>query len=169
MNDRTPRLVFLLIFLICTGLVGYALYLQLVDGLLPCPLCVFQRIAYWLVGITALLAFLHHPQLLGRRIYCGLIFLFSLAGAIVAGRQAWLIRFPEAFVCGISPEEAFLNKLPLAQWWPEMFEANGDCTDGTWQFLSLTIPDWSLLVFLAFGFTAGLLWKNRSTSPAFSK
>lgn len=165
MNHRTMRVIFLLIFLICAGLVSYALYLQLVDGLLPCPLCIFQRMAYWLTGITALLAFLHHPQQLGRRIYCGLILLFSLAGAIVAGRQSWLIRFPEAFECGISPEEAFLNSLPLAQWWPEMFEANGDCSDGSWQFLSLTIPDWSLLAFLAFAFTAGLLWKNGSTGP----
>ena len=160
------RIIFLLIALICAGLVSYALYLQLADGLLPCPLCIFQRMAYWLVGITALFAFIHHPQRLGRRIYCGLIILFSLAGAIVAGRQAWLVRFPEAFECGISPEEAFLNELPLARWWPDMFEATADCTDGTWQFLSLTIPDWSLLIFLAFSLTAGLLWRSRSISSS---
>jgi len=47
-----------------------------------------------------------------------------------------------------------------------MFEANGDCTDGTWQFLSLTIPDWSLLIFLAFSLTAGLLWQSRSISSS---
>lgn len=160
------RIIFLMIFLVCTGLVSYALYLQISEGLLPCPLCVFQRMAYWLVGITALFAFVHGPQLLGRRIYCALIILFSLAGAIVAGRQAWLVRFPESFECGISPEEAFLNGLPLAQWWPDMFEANGDCADAAWKLLSLTIPDWSLLAFLAFGFTAALLWKNRSAHLA---
>jgi protein dithiol:quinone oxidoreductase len=32
-----------------------------------------------------------------------------------------------------------------------MFEANGDCTDVDWEFLSLTIPDWSLLAFAGFG------------------
>ncbi|SCX00517.1 Thiol:disulfide interchange protein DsbB [Nitrosomonas eutropha] len=158
------RIIFLLIFLACAGLIGYALYLQLMDGLLPCPLCIFQRIAYWLIGITALFTFIHNPQSLGRHIYCGLIISFSLAGAIVAGRQAWLIRFPEAFECGISPEEAFLNGLPLAQWWPNMFEANGDCNDGAWQFLSLTLPDWSLLIFAAFGIIAGLLWHKKYNS-----
>ncbi|MXS85427.1 disulfide bond formation protein B [Nitrosomonas sp. HPC101] len=156
------RITFLLIVFACAGLVSYAFYLQLVDGLLPCPLCIFQRMAYWLVGMSALFAFIHNPQQLGRRIYCVLIILFSLAGAIVAGRQAWLIRFPEAFECGISPEEAFLNELPLARWWPDMFEANGDCTDSTWQFLSMTMPDWSLLIFLAFSLIAGLLWRDRS-------
>lgn len=154
------RIIFLLIALTCIGLVSYALYLQLVDKLLPCPLCIFQRIAYWLVGITAFCAFIHHPQLLGRRIYSTLIMLFSLAGATVAGRQAWLVRYPEAFECGISPEEAFLNELPLARWWPDMFEANGDCSDSTWQFLSLTMPDWSLLTFLAFSLVTGLLWRK---------
>jgi len=152
------RIFFLLIVLICAGSVSYALYLQLIDGLLPCPLCIFQRMAYWLIGITALFAFIHNPRQLGKHIYCGLITFFSLTGVIVAGRQAWLVRFPEAFECGISPEEAFLNELPLAQWWVDMFEANGDCSESTWQLLSLTMPDWSLLIFLILGFITGFIW-----------
>jgi protein dithiol:quinone oxidoreductase len=158
------RIIFLLIFLVCAGLVSYAVSLQYSDDLLPCPLCVIQRIAYWLIGLTALLAFLHHPQQLGRRLYSGLIILFALAGAVVAGRQAWLVRFPESFECGISPEEAFLNALSLAQWWPDMFEANGDCTDNSWQLLSLTIPDWSLIAFAAIGIMAGLLWRAQKVT-----
>lgn len=151
------RIIYLLTFLSCAGLIGYAIYLQEVKELLPCPLCVIQRIAYWLIGLTALLAFFHHPKLLGQRIYSGLMIVFALSGAVVAGRQAWLIRFPQAFECGISPEEAFLNALPLAQWWPDMFEANGDCADNDWQFLTLTIPDWSLIAFLVLGGTAAYL------------
>lgn len=142
------RMFFLLIFLGCVGLISYALYLQWGKGLLPCPLCVAQRIAYWCLGLTALLAFLHNPQKIGRRIYSSLMLAFALLGATIAGRHAWLIRYPESFECGISPEEAFLNALPIAEWWPGMFGANGDCADVSWQFLSLTIPDWSLIAFL---------------------
>jgi disulfide bond formation protein DsbB len=83
--------------------------------------------------------------------------IFALLGATVAGRHAWLIRYPESFECGISPEEAFLNALPIAEWWPGMFEANGDCADVSWQFLSLTIPDWSLISFLLLAGTAVFL------------
>lgn len=151
------RMIFLLIFLGCTGLLGYALYLQGVEGLLPCPLCVAQRIAYWSLGLTALFAFLHNPQKTGRSVYSSLMLVFALLGATVAGRHAWLIRYPEAFECGISPEEAFLNALPIAEWWPGMFEANGDCADVSWQFLSLTIPDWSLISFLLLAGTAVFL------------
>ncbi len=142
------RIIFLLIFLSCAGLIGYALYLQWVEGLLPCPLCVAQRIAYWCVGLTALFAFLHNPPKITRRVYGSLMLIFALLGAIIAGRHAWLIRYPESFECGISPEEAFLNALPIAEWWPSMFEANGDCSDVSWQLLSLTIPEWSLAAFL---------------------
>lgn len=144
------RFIFLFIFLGCAGLIGYALYLQLVEGLLPCPLCVAQRIAYWLIGITAIFAFFNQSSV-SRKIFCGLIAAFTLIGATIAARHAWLIRYPESFECGISPEEAFLNALPLAEWWPAMFEANGDCADTSWKFLSLTLPDWSLIAFMLIG------------------
>ena len=148
------RLLFLFILLSCLGLLSYAQYLQQVEGLLPCPLCVAQRIAYWLLGLTALVAFLHSPRVIGRRVYGLLLVFFALIGAIIAARHAWLIRYPESFECGISPEEAFLNALPLAEWWPGMFEANGDCANVDWKFLSLTIPDWSLIAFVVLGILA---------------
>ena len=145
------RLLFLFILLSCISLLGYAQYLQHLAGLLPCPLCVAQRLAYWFMGLIALLAFLHNPKYIGRRIYGFFLSIFSLTGTIIAARHAWLIRYPESFECGISPEEAFLNSLPLAGWWPGMFEANGDCADVDWKFLSLTIPDWSLIAFISLG------------------
>jgi protein dithiol:quinone oxidoreductase len=155
---KSMRTIFLLIFLGCAGLLGYAIYLQLIKNLLPCPLCVVQRVAYCLVGMAAFMAFLQGPQAFGRKVYGGLIFIASAAGAAVALRQAWLVRYPEAFECGISPEEAFLNTLPLARWWPTMFEANGDCADVTWKFLGLTLPDWSAIFFILFaGLAASLI------------
>ena len=150
-SHGTGRGLFLFIFLGCIALISYALYLQLVKNLLPCPLCVAQRIAYWLVGLTALFALLHSPRATGRRIYHVLLAFFAFCGATVALRQAWLVRYPEAFECGISPEERFLNALPLARWWPSMFEANGDCADVTWKFALLTLPDWSAIFFILFG------------------
>ena len=145
------RIIFIFTFVICAGLLGYAQYLQHVENLLPCPLCVAQRLAYWMLGLTALLAFIRNPKALARRIYGFCMTVFALTGAVIAFRQSWLIRYPESFECGISPEEAFLNSLPFAQWWPGMFEANGDCADVDWEFLSLAIPDWSLIAFVGIG------------------
>ena len=78
------RIVFLMIFLACVGLLGYAFYLQMVKNLLPCPLCVVQRIAYWLTGLTALIAFFHAPGAGGRRFYGAVMALFAGSGAAVA-------------------------------------------------------------------------------------
>ena len=38
------RIGYLLGFLVCAGLMGYALYLQYGEGIEPCPLCMLQRI-----------------------------------------------------------------------------------------------------------------------------
>ncbi|HQU99158.1 MAG TPA: disulfide bond formation protein B [Nitrosomonas sp.] len=154
------RLTFLFLFLFCGALLGYAQYLQHVQGLLPCPLCVAQRVAYWLVGLLAFVAYWHNPGTLGMRLYGFLITIFALLGGIIAARHAWLIRYPNSFECGISPEEAFLNSLPIASWWPGMFEANGDCAKIDWQFLNLTIPDWSLLAFITMTATGLFLVLN---------
>lgn len=145
------KILFLFILLSCVVLLGYAQYLQHVNGLLPCPLCVAQRVAYWLLGLVALMAFLHNPGTIGRRWYGFGMTAFALSGAVIAARHAWLIRFPESFECGVSSEEAFLNALPIAKWWPGMFEAYGDCANVDWKLLSLTIPDWSLIAFVVLG------------------
>jgi len=107
-----------------------------------------------MVGLTAFFAFILNSRGLSRQIYCSLIAIFSLIGLLLALRHSWLIRYPEAFECGISAEEKFLNTLPIANWWPSMFEANGDCADVKWEFMSLTIPDWSAIFFLLFLITA---------------
>ena len=160
------RIVFLLIFLICITVIGYALYLQLVINLLPCPLCIAQRIAYWLVGLTAIFAFIHKPRGLGRQIYYSFITVFSLIGLVLALRHSWIIRYPESFQCGISAEEEFLNALSIANWWPSMFEANGDCADVKWEFMSLTIPSWSVIFFLLILITSVyILFTSRNQKP----
>lgn len=133
----------------CLALVGFSVnYLQAALGLLPCPLCVVQRIAFILFGITALIASMHRPAGTARWLYAGLLDLWATLGAAVAAWQVYLTYNPQAAECGISPEERFLNGLPLAKWWPAMFEANGDCTKVGWTFLGLSVPELSLIAFV---------------------
>ncbi|MFP3786408.1 disulfide bond formation protein B, partial [Burkholderia sp. SIMBA_024] len=61
------RTQFLLGFVVCVALLGYAIYLQLHDGLEPCPLCIFQRIAFAALGLVFLLGALHGPRGKGGR------------------------------------------------------------------------------------------------------
>ena len=54
--QANSRAFFLLIAVISFGVVGYALYLQHVEGLQPCPLCILQRFAFLGIGVFSLLA-----------------------------------------------------------------------------------------------------------------
>ena len=65
----TARRGNLLGFLACTGLLAYAYYAQFVLHLEPCPLCIFQRIGIFALGVVFLVAALHDSAALGRRLY----------------------------------------------------------------------------------------------------
>lgn len=123
-------------------------YLQAKLGLLPCPMCVIQRIFFIAIAVIALIAGAHRPLGLTRRVYDGLLALFALAGLGESGWQVWLTYHPQLAECGISVEEKFLNSLPIAKWWPAMFEANGDCTSVTWTLFGLSVPELSLIAFI---------------------
>lgn len=157
------RYVFLAIFLACAALLTVAVYLQATRHLAPCPLCVGQRIVYWLVGLVALIAFLHDPTRVARRWYAVVLALLSLVGVAIALRQEWIIYFAHTAGCSsqISVEEKILNSLPLAKWWPGMFAAEGDCASVTWKLLGLAIPEWSLLGFVLLGVVA--IYAGRDT------
>src|SRR5258705_6670453 len=104
-----PRKVsYLLGFLVCAGLMGWALWLQYGMGLEPCPLCVFQRIAVSAVGIIFLVAFVHNPRDFGAAIYAGLVLVFAGAGAAFAGRQVWLQSLPKDQVPACGPGLSYM-------------------------------------------------------------
>ena len=82
-------------FVSCAGLLAYGIfYLQMVEGLEPCPLCIFQRIALVALGVVFLLAALHNPQAWGGRIYSFLLLLVAGVGAGLAGWHVYLQNLP---------------------------------------------------------------------------
>lgn len=143
------RASFLLMAVAIAAVLGYALYTQHVDGLVPCPLCITQRGFYILAGGLALLAALHHPARRGRALYSMLIGLAAIGGAAVAGRQVWLQHLPEDQVPACGPSlEYMLEMFPLSETLQVMFRGDGNCAEVVWQFLGLSMPEWSLLCFL---------------------
>ena len=141
------RLIYLAIFLVCTGLIGFALYLQHSLGLEPCPMCILQRYAFIVVGVIALVAAIQDPALLGRRIYSGLLVVMAATGGGVAMRHVYLEHYPpKIFDCG-ADVGFMLEAFPLTQALPMIFRGTGDCTKVAWRFLGLSIAEWSLICF----------------------
>jgi len=146
---KTSRLIFLLIFIACTGLLGFGLYLEHVQGLEPCPLCVLQRIAYVVIAIVALAGAIHGTENLMKYIYAGLIIVASLAGAGIAGRQVWLQHLPPDQVPECGPGyEYLMDVFPLDEALGMIFTGSGECAEVKWTFLSFSIAEWSLLMFI---------------------
>src|SRR5580698_252018 len=88
------RASFFVGFLICAALLGFALYAQYVWGMDPCPLCIFQRIGFIVMGIFFLLGALHSPSGAGRWFYTGFVLWGALFGLAVAGRHLWIQSLP---------------------------------------------------------------------------
>jgi protein dithiol:quinone oxidoreductase len=150
---KTSRPVLLAIGLISLGLLGFALYLQHVQQMLPCPLCIIQRYAFAAVAVICL-AFAAMPR--GAiRFGAGLGALTALSGASVAGWHLWVKANPTVS-CGIDPLETSLNKIPTAELMPFLFKADGLCSAEYAPILGLSIPQWSLLWFAAFAIL--LIW-----------
>ena len=141
------RMIYLAIFLVCAGLIGFALYLQHSLGLEPCPMCILQRYAFVVVGVIALAAASHDPALPGRRIYSGLLVIMAATGGGVAMRHVYLEHYPpKIFDCG-ADFGFMLESFPLTQALPMIFRGTGDCTKVPWRVLGLSIAEWSLICF----------------------
>lgn len=150
MLARLPfRLLALLLFAVCAGMLAFGLYLQHAKGIEPCPMCIMQRYAFVVVGLFALIAALHNPRGRGGQLYAGLIGLAAATGFGIAARQSWLQWFPPKYVeCG--PDlEFMMNSFPLGQALPMIFQGSGDCAKVDWTFLGLSIANWAGLWFAA--------------------
>lgn len=159
------RAMFLAVLACCLGVLGIGLYLQHGLNLEPCPLCILQRVAFVAIGMTALLAFLHNPGVIGRVIYGLLLVLFSSIGALVAGRNLWLQHLPPDQVPACGPGlDYMLDAFPLSKALPMIFQGSGECAKVAWTMLGLSIPAWALawfLVFMMAGLAAMFLRERR--------
>jgi disulfide bond formation protein DsbB len=144
------RIGYLLGFFVCVGLMGYALYLQYVEGIEPCPLCMLQRICVVAMGVVFLIAVFHNPGRAGAGVYALLQLLFGGAGAAIAARQVWLQSLPKDQVpaCGMGLDY-MLETLPFTDVVRNVLEGSGECAEKGWEFLHLSIAGWTLVFFVA--------------------
>ena len=142
----------LLGFTACAALIGYAIFVQYVQGLEPCPLCILQRVAVMVVGALFLIAALHNPAERGARVYGVLIDLAALAGIIVAARHMWIMAQPPSSVaeCGASLDY-MMDVLPLHEVLMKVLSGSGECAKLDWQFAGLNMPTWVLMTLVALG------------------
>src|SRR5579872_5587521 len=148
-------------FLLCAGLIAYALYAQFELGLEPCPLCIFQRIGIIALGVVFLIAALHDPRGRGARIYAVLIAIAALATVAVAARQLYIQHLPPGSIpsCG-APLSMMMQFMPLTTVIRKVLTGSGECGVVNWTFLGLAMPAW-VLIWAAFLGAAGAIGNLR--------
>ena len=141
------RWIYIAVAMAALGLIGAALFMQHVVGLNPCPLCIFQRIAYMLLAIAAGIAAWRTP---GRSApaFGVLGVLFALIGAGIAAWHVRLLQAPESLACGPGLN-VMLDNFPLTQVLPRIFQGSGDCADASAAVFGVSLAGWSLVGFLA--------------------
>ena len=145
----TQRPLFLAGCVLCAALMVMALYLQHALDLEPCPLCIFQRVFVIALGVVMLVAAVHDPHGVGRRIYGALVLVLAVLGVIVAGRHVWLQHLPADRVPECGPGlEYMLEAFPLSEALALVFRGSGECAEVQWTFLGLSIPEWTLIIFI---------------------
>ena len=143
----SPCFPFALVAAVAFGLVLAGVLMAELLRLAACPLCIIQRMLYLLLGSFALCGIASGGTRIGR-IAVGLLMTATAGtGAFVAGYQTWIQRFARNVQCtGDSPWwEDLVNW--AGQQAPLLFEPNGLCSDPAWKLFSLSIAEWSLVIF----------------------
>jgi disulfide bond formation protein DsbB len=149
----------LLGFAACACLLAYAYYAQSVLHLEPCPLCIFQRIGVFAIGIVFLVAAAHDPVSWGKRVYAALLGLAALATSGVALRHLYIQSLPPGTIpaCGASLD-FMLKVFSLSEVLVKVLSGSGECAKIGWRFLGLSMPGWVLIAALCLGVYG--LWVN---------
>ena len=145
---KSPRLFYLILFLVSSSLLGFGYYLQFYRNIDPCPLCIFQRLAYIGVILFSFLGLLHAPRSAWMRVYSGLMLVTALIGGGIAAWHVHITHLPPDKIPDCGPGlDYMLDVFPLTDVIRMAFTASGECAEITWTFLGLSIPEWSLINF----------------------
>jgi protein dithiol:quinone oxidoreductase len=145
MFDRRQK-INLACALACFAMLGYAVYAEKALGLVPCPLCMFQRVAIGALGIVFLVAALHRVRYHGAIVYGAFVTVFAAALIWVAGRHVWIQAQPPGTVpaCG-APLDTLMQMLPVLEVVRKVMTGGGECGTIDWTFLGLSMPMWVLI------------------------
>ncbi|MDR9863878.1 MULTISPECIES: disulfide bond formation protein B [Pseudomonas] len=150
MSLACSRSLFFMAFTAGALALGASYYLEYAIGLTPCSLCLVQRFFMVLLTVCCGLAAVHGPGRVGLSVYWVAAFGASLGGTTAAWRQVLLQGDTLSQLASCAPDsEALFSSLPWLCATARMFKGSADCVEISWTLFDLSIPEWSLLFFVA--------------------
>ena len=126
----------------------------------PCPLCILDRFAVGAFGGGCLLLMFVWRFSYWRWGVWALNSIALAAGFVFAGRHIWLQHqpFDDAALC-LSDSVAARSFMDLIG---RAFDANADCGAIAWEFLGLSIPEQTLLLFVGLAVLHAVMMRQLS-------
>ena len=144
MYKKTQTVVFILTLVV----LSFALYVEYIEHVNPCPLCLMQRLCVLCLVPLCLISFF--IQRYRTSVILVLMQLFmALSGLFFAGRQVFLqnVAITASGMCMPT-----LHRVIKYLSWEAMFNlffwGSSDCAEMTPHFLGLSMPLWSALYFI---------------------
>lgn len=142
------RTAWLLLALTALVLELSALYFQHFLQLLPCVMCIYERVALFGIlaaGVIGMIA----PRTPLRYLALILWIYSAVRGLQLSWQHTMIQLHPSPFnTCDFAV--AFPEWLPLDKWVPAVFHASGDCSEIQWQLFNLSMPQWLVVIFAAY-------------------
>jgi len=150
MSLAPSRSLFFLAFMAGVLTLGASFYLEYGALLRPCFLCLIQRSLLAVFTLINFIAAIHGPRRVGIYLYWAASMGCALLGAVTAVRQVLLQKIPPDQVPNCWPSlEYMIENLSLGQALQLAFKGTVDCVEINWTLFDLSIPEWSLLFFVA--------------------
>ncbi len=144
------RIINLGVFLTCVVTIGIVLYMEHVMLLSPCGLCITQRVFVIFCGLTCLVSAIHNPGPQGQKLYAFIAAAMCVFGSYFAGRQIWLQHLPEDQVPACGPGLTYIyDNFPFIETLNFLLKGDGNCAEVQFRFLGLSIPEMSMVAFVA--------------------
>lgn len=142
------RLSWLLLLLFVIFFEACALFFQHVMMLSPCVMCIYERVAMLGIGGAALVGLVAPNNPIFRWLGLAIWGASAYKGLALSLQHVDYQFNPSPFAtCDLFV--TFPDWAPLNNWVPWMFEAYGDCSKVVWQFLTLSMPQWLVVIFAA--------------------
>lgn len=156
----TERKAWLTLAGVATTFELVALYFQHIMGLAPCVMCIYQRTAMLgLVGAGLIGAIAPHN--FGCRLAGYALWGYSAIKGLLLAIEHVGIQTTQSpfFSCDFRPN--FAHTLPLDEWLPFFFKADGDCASISWMFIGWSMSQWMVVIFGCFVATLLAIVINR--------
>lgn len=133
----TLLLLFVIFFTAC------AVVFQHVMNLAPCVMCIYERIAMLSIGGFAIIGMINPNSTILRWV--------GLAGWGASAYKGLMLSLEhvhyQTSIFATCEALSLPSWAPLNVWFPQFFEAPGDCSEIAWEFLTLSMPQWLVIIF----------------------